>query len=353
MRIGIIPIRPLGPPSLFLALALAARGAAAQPATPTDAAPPGLHWEQVAYDAASGRLIVFGGATAAGALPAMTWAWDGDRWTVVADSAAGPGARHAHAMAFDAERRRVVLFGGLLESRDTTRPAAERVRRLCDTWALEDRAWRRLDDGASCPTDRVAAASLVWDTRARALLLVDAPATGPTDTVVRPLRLWRLLSGGWAPEDSSGPRRSRMSAGGVAWDARRGVLVVPVLDGPDAGVWEWDGRRWRHARATGPAPRRNFGLAYDARRGRVLLVGGLAASPRRPLDDRWTWDGASWTREPDDPAAPGARSHASLVTDAARGRLLYFGGAGPAGLLRELWILDRGGWRPWRAGAGY
>jgi hypothetical protein len=51
--------------------------------------------------------------------------------------------------------------------------------------------------------------------------------------------------------------------------------------------------------------------------------------------------------EPPADVAPAARSHATLLNDARHGRLLYFGGSGAGGLQRELWILDRDGWRRW------
>ena len=323
-----------------LALLAAAPAAGAQ-----TAGPPGLHWEGVAFDPERQRLVVFGGVTSAGTYLAETWAWDGRGWTTLAETASSPGPRHAHAMGYDATRHRVVLFGGAFESRDTTIPPARRERALCDVWWLEDATWTRAAD-ADCPIDRTAAASLVSRAARGEMLLVEGPAA-PGDTTPRRLRVWRRDGARWTLADSAGPRRSPIANGGVAFDERRGVLVVPMLAGPDSGVWEWNGARWRHVRAAGPAPRRNYAIAYDSRRERVVLIGGLAPSPRRPLADHWTWDGATWTETPSAGVAPAARSHATLLNDTRNGRLLYFGGAGAGGLQRELWIFDREGWRRW------
>jgi hypothetical protein len=248
-------------------------------------------------------------------------------------------------MGYDAARGRVTLFGGMLALRDTTIPPAQRERPLCDSWTLEGDKWTKLAD-AACPTDRTAATSLVSRGARGELLLVDGPAP-PGDTTLRRLRVWRRDGERWILADSSGPRRSPIANGGVAFDERRGVLVAPMLAGPDSGVWEWNGARWRHVRAAGPLPRRNYGIAYDSRRERVVLVGGLASSPRRPLADHWTWDGTTWTEVSSAGVAPPARSHATLLNDARNRRLLYFGGVGAGGLQRELWILDRDGWRRW------
>jgi hypothetical protein len=96
-------------------------------------------------------------------------------------------------------------------------------------------------------------------------------------------------------------------------------------------------------------PRRSYGLAYDSRRRRVVLIGGLAADPRRFLADTWTWDGTSWMELPaDGHPGPGSRSHATLVDDVSGGRLLYFGGTTDGKLLQELWLFDHSGWRHWR-----
>ena len=308
------------------------------------AAPPPLHWESVAWDPEHGRLILFGGTGPADYL-STTWEWDGTRWSTLADSASSPGARHAHAMGWDALRSRVVLFGGLLESRDTTIPSAQRARRFCDTWALKDATWTRIDRGGACAIEGVDAASIVSRGTGGDLLLVEGPRAPATDGTLARVRLWRWSDTTWTLADSSGPRRSPDTNGRAAYDERRSVLVVPILGGPDAGVWEWDGVRWKHVRAVGPPARRNFGIAYDARRARVVLLGGLAANPRRWLGDHWTWDGASWTEVPTATMQPSARSHTTLLNDARGGRLLYFGGASEQGIRRELWVFDAHGWK--------
>jgi len=61
-------------------------------------------------------IVLFGGAArgAAGAADVVlrdTWGFDGLRWTQLQDI--GPAARSGHAMAFDADRAKAVMFGGL------------------------------------------------------------------------------------------------------------------------------------------------------------------------------------------------------------------------------------------------
>lgn len=65
-----------------------------------------------AYAAAQlpgGGIVAFGGSDGTSAL-ADTWKWDGAAWAKL--TATGPSARLSAAMAFDASRGRVVLYGG-------------------------------------------------------------------------------------------------------------------------------------------------------------------------------------------------------------------------------------------------
>jgi hypothetical protein len=62
----------------------------------------------MAYDAARGQAVIFGGASPTGFLT-DTWVWDGVDWTQKAD---GPGPRLHTAMTYDDARQQVLLFGG-------------------------------------------------------------------------------------------------------------------------------------------------------------------------------------------------------------------------------------------------
>ena len=61
------------------------------------------------FDAQRSRVLLFGGI-AGGTLFGDTWEWTGAAWSQIA--VAGPTARSGHAMAFDSQAGRAVLFGG-------------------------------------------------------------------------------------------------------------------------------------------------------------------------------------------------------------------------------------------------
>lgn len=80
--------------------------------------PPALTGHRMAYDAALGRVVLFGGA-------AETWLWDGMNWADVS-SAVSPSARDLFSLSYDEVRQQIVLFGGTVSL-----PGA-----LGDTWVL-------------------------------------------------------------------------------------------------------------------------------------------------------------------------------------------------------------------------
>lgn len=144
----------------------------------------------IAYDSDRGRVVLFGGANAS-KVRGDTWEWDGRRWSPV--SQAGPGPRTFPAMTYDSVRKKVVPFGGN-----------------------------------------------------------------------------RVLFGR-TPEENR------------------------FLD----DTWEWDGRRWAQIPAAGPAPRAEAAMAFDGRPGRVVLFGGYngVGEARRRLEDTWEWDGDKWVQK--------------------------------------------------------
>jgi len=72
--------------------------------------PPPRSYLAMTYDAASGKVIVFGGYDGTGYLN-DTWTFDGISWTQVIASPSPP-PRAAAQMAYDSVTQKVVLFGG-------------------------------------------------------------------------------------------------------------------------------------------------------------------------------------------------------------------------------------------------
>ena len=75
--------------------------------------PPTRWGAAMAYDAATSTVVLFGGdhQIPLGLGLADTWAWDGSAWTEQSP-ATSPSARSAASLAYDAATGTVVLFGG-------------------------------------------------------------------------------------------------------------------------------------------------------------------------------------------------------------------------------------------------
>jgi hypothetical protein len=88
---------------------------------------------------------------------------------------------------------------------------------------------------------------------------------------------------------------------------------------------------WTKLTVTGsPGPRGGYSAAFDSKRNRVILFGGLkGADPHPPAaNDVWAFDVASstWTQLMPGGTAPKARMQSRLAYDADHDRVLLFGG---------------------------
>jgi len=284
------------------------------------ASPPARDRPAVAYDAARGRTVLFGGHRAF--VPMNdTWEWDGVNWTQRVP-ATSPPVRSMHGMCFDAVRQRVVLFGGF----GSAAP-------LADTWEWDGVTWMQRAPAQS-PAARYQI-KMAWDVaRARAVMFGGTPAPpGPPfgDT-------WEWDGAAWTqrfPATNPPPHYEY----GLAHDAARAVTVMFGGSGtasPLTETWEWDGADWT-PRPVGPRERYGAAMAFDANRGRSVLFGGSGRS------ETWEWDGAAWSAAAP-PAGPPARHGHAMTWEPARGRTLLFGGQGSMGWLGDTWDWDGATW---------
>jgi hypothetical protein len=315
----------------------------------TDSSPPGLHNEAVALDRHRNALVLFGGmrvdSTADGGYSNIddTYEWQGS-WSKSASMPGGPSARGLAAIAYDPRSRHVVLLGGVEHSADSVAgalrpcPSCPPIRSLDDVWAYDGDRWV-----ARGVAPKVTYPQLLFDSLRQRLLLIGTPGARLGQDGLSGVLVWRSEGDSWLIADSAGPRTE--SPPRPAFDDRRGVVVLPILEGPDAGVWEWQDGWRRMEAADGPGPRQRFVTAYDASRGLVMLFGGRR-DERSFLNDLWGWNGRAWLQiHSDSAAAPSPRADGSLTYDARSNRLLQVGGLGPADLLhRDIWVYADSTW---------
>ena len=185
----------------------------------------------MAYDRASQKLVLFGGAGATQNLN-DTWTFDGTTWTQMVTPVAPP-VRNGASMAYDRTTRKLVMFGGF-----------DVNHYLGDTW---------LWDGATS----------TW---------TQAEMTSPPPHATGAMLFTDPISG------------KAMMFGGY-----NAFTVIPVY----STTWLWTGTSWKKLfPSTQPYPR-GWGIAVpDPVQNNVVLTAGTGDTIR--TDNTWTWDGHNW-----------------------------------------------------------
>jgi hypothetical protein len=155
----------------------------------------------------------------------------------------------------------------------------------------------------------------------------------------------------WIQRMIAGP--SARSDHAMAFDSKRGVVVL--FGGfPGSGeTWEFDGSTWTNrTAATAPPGRIDAGMAYDSARGRTVLFGGSATPSGTTLGDTWEWDGTTWAQVCANGGcangAPATRYSPAMTFDSKRGRTVMFGGVMPTSTIQviygDTWEWNGGSW---------
>ena len=300
----------------------------AAPYAHTPDAPSGRNKPVAAFDPARGTLVVFGGF-GTGSVLQDGWEWSGTGWQRLEKSKFPP--RAGAGVATDTARGRVVLFGG-----------EDEAGACGDTLEWDGKAWKRV--ASSGPPARTVP-QLAYDSRRQRTVLF-----GGQDPARRTLGdTWEWDGTQWTKRADSGPPPRFQHV--MVYDAARGRVVlfgghtgVPFdrsapAKGSLGDTWEWDGERWTLASAPGPSPRDHHAMAFDAARGKVVLFGGWNG---KFLDEVWEWNGA-WTQvEARGPSARGGLP--SLLYHPLRKTVLLYGGWGDRGPETDVWTWDGRAW---------
>lgn len=188
--------------------------------------------------------------------------------------------------------------------------------------------------------------ALVYHAGLNAVLLVNAGLGGHTSPPASfRTTLWRWTGTAWSVLNDQGPPIRNL--GGVAYDARRNKLVMYggtySQDLSYHDTWEWDATTgWEQKQVTGPGTRDHVEMVYDATLERIVLYGGQITTSNFPRDT-WSWDGSAWQQL--HATGPAGRVHYGLAYDPGTQRTYLFGGVVPgSGDSGETWHLSPTGW---------
>ncbi len=295
--------------------------------------------QAMAYDANRQRVVVFGGAPSAG----DTWEWDGEQWFDASPQAGQtPGARLSPAMAYDESRARVVLYGGL-----KTAPCGGSGSNLCaDVWEWDGVAWTPRGEGGG-PGPRMGH-GMVYDSKRGVTLIFGGSARSGTCHGETPYfdgnclanDLWGWNGSEWLDFTPAAGLPPERAAPMLVYDPLHEEIVLHGgTNGPQGSdvqlsdTWLFRFGEWRLAdSAHTPGALGGAAGTYDSASGRVLLFGGRKNPliPASYSDETWAWDGFDWSRIVDN-VAPSERAGHELVYDPKRRRTIALFGNAQAG----------------------
>ncbi|HEX5230358.1 MAG TPA: kelch repeat-containing protein [Bryobacteraceae bacterium] len=283
--------------------------------------PPVRDSAAMAYDAARGQVVLFGGYNGSSVL-GDTWVWDGSNWSQ-RFPATNPSPRDDTAAIYDPMHNVVVLFGGYSGGG------------LNDTWIWDGINWTKASPSTSPPVRW--AHRLAYDSTRNQVVLFGG--YGGSDYLGD---TWVWDGSNWTQKNpqNSPPKRERFA---MAYDAAsQQVVIFGGYGGANDDTWVWDGSNWTQKMpSTSPSQRGDVLMAYDSAHNETVLFGGTASNS--PASDTWIWDGTNWTRQAPSNPNPPARSAQGMAFDDADGVIVMFGGAvSRTQLLNDTWTWNGG-----------
>jgi hypothetical protein len=294
----------------------------------------------MAYDSDRGVTVLFGGENRDVEKDETyylkdTWEYDGASWKRIEIRGTIPDTRSGHAMAYDSERKQIVLYGGVNEDYY-----------LADTWTYTSDGTRGTwTQHFVAGTGSIAGHAMVYDSaRKRTILHGGTFPSDPFGNVVRYISgatfEWDGLS--WSDAIIQPGTDTKRTRHAMIFDPDRseslffGGLGCPCGTEEDGalgtGTWVNDGLVWVPKIYGDPALRQEHAMAYDIRRKKVVMFGGKNGDgDNTPEDssvigddtDEYT-DGIGWTSLFS--SGPPARARHAMVYDSKRDVIVMFGG---------------------------
>lgn len=245
-------------------------------------------------------------------------------------------ARHSTTLAYDENRQRMVMFGGWAGAGD-----------LQDTWEWDGATWTQRTLPTDPPSRR--GHKMVRDVARKSVFMF-----GGTREAMPENWSWDGLR--WRTVASTEHPPSFQNAS-MTYDTDRGVVVLfgghhyPAMGSAVSldETWEWNGTDWaKRAPTVTPSIRRGHVLAYDAARKRVLMFGGRGG-PGGALGDTWEYDGTTW-KEREPITFPKPTWGACAAFDPRRNLVVMFGGSNEGTNSAATWLWDGNDWSMGPAG---
>jgi parallel beta-helix repeat protein len=286
-----------------------------------------VNW--MAYDSVSDKVILFGGRFEYYGGYNETWAYDfdTDTWTNMNPPVA-PSIRWAHAMAYDSQSNRVILFGG-----------SNQLEQFNDTWAFnyEQNEWTNMNPIVA-PSPR-ADFGMVYDSQSDRVILFGGYAGYDIDETWS----YDFETNSWTNMNPASRPPARFTPA-IAYDIQSDrVLIFGGIGGglrDDMWAYDFESNTWTEMHpAVRPPPSYGTRFSYDSHADRIVMFGGDDPNPPYYRSDTWTYDFDAdvWTKIDVYPR-PFGRSYQGMAYDSRSARSIIFGGAGiPMVLFNDTW----------------
>lgn len=296
------------------------------------------------YDSESDRIILFGG-TLIGALSNETWTYDfnTNTWINMKPMPPIPSTRSRHAMAYDSESDRVILFGGWVE-------VNYKQSNNNETWAydFDTNIWTNMTPGQTTHPSARQTHAMAYDSHSDRVILFG----GETGSGVI------LFGDTWAYDFNSNTwtnlspiiRPTNRSVHAMAYDSESDcIMLFGGNDGhfmADTWAYNYVNNTWtRMLPATYPSHRTSAVMAYDSESDRTVLFGGRSVPNFE--NDTWAYDynNNTWTNmTPRQSLKPSGRTKHVLAYDSESDHVILYGGFNPdpPWSLNDTWAYDWG-----------
>jgi hypothetical protein len=135
----------------------------------------------------------------------------------------------------------------------------------------------------------------------------------------------------------------------VSMPSKQRTTLVSAAVGREVETWEWDANiaAWSQVADTGCSVEEGFDLAWDSKRGELVMFGGRSGSDARR--QTWIWDLYNWVQRAD--IGP-ARAYHTMAFDEDHAQVVLYGGgtigrqeeAVSVTLNRDTWVWDGAHW---------
>jgi len=283
----------------------------------------------MAYDAGRAVVVLFGGQDSAGTRLSDTWEWSYGKWTRIAVQ--GPGARINASAGYETYQKAVFLFGGSTDSGAQS-----------DLWTYDGKSWTKMTPAISPPARQLGL--MAFDKAKQEFVLF-----GGMSATRQPLGdTWILKAGEWKQSMATGPS-PRASACMAYQDDLASVFMYGgyVNDHAINELWSWKNGVWKNLTTPAGPPRIHASLSYDQTRSRMLLFGGFNDSVR--TNELWEYADQQWSEILSrDNNIPSPRAEHRSVYVPGYGLFIFGGVIGPDPNTRrrgqDTWIYNAKKW---------